>query len=495
MPDTRPVHLIVIDGWHPGLLELELARLPALSFMVAAGSLDKGCVSTFPTVTPTALATLVTGTPPSEHGIQGILWYHRQEDRYIHYWPSLASLMSGTLPRVLRDILLNLNGAHLSWRTPTMFERLERAGLVCASVNFPLSRGPYLHQATLPWLARCLAGMGKHLAVCGPSHCYVGDFIRPPGFKRLGWVGRYGLGDAQASAYAQALIRSQRPDFSLVYFNEHDLRSHHAGPMGCARSLQQVDAELGKLMMAYGSWEKAVEQARWLLVGDHAQSAIGGVPDYAVPVFQALPGWRVAPLGQGRLLRDGHDLAIAPNDRSALLYLRDPRRRGELVASLMTWPSAELIAWKEGAETVCVRAETGRMCSWTRGGPLRDPHGACWSLVGDLEVLDLRIRGDGLDFGAYPDALARLEHALHDADVVLSARPRYEYTAGMTMGKGNHGSLAKEDSLVPLLTIGLQPLPRPIRTLDLAGVVMQAFGLSPTLHSEWSPTWPSSANG
>lgn len=498
MRDQRPLHLIVIDGWHPGLLQQERDRLPAFSFLAAAGALDLECASTFPTVTPSALSTLVTGATPSEHGIRGIMWYHRAEDRYVHYWPSHQSLVMGTLPRVLRDIFVHLNGAHLSVTTPTVFEVLEGAGLVCGNVNFPITRGSCLHRAELPWPLSWFAGVEPDLAVSGPRHCYLGDFVPMRGFGKQGMFGRFGINDDRAGDYGAAMIREARPDFSLVYLNEHDMRSHHAGPMGCAYSLAIIDRQLAKLMDAYGSWEQAVSEARWILVGDHAQSPIGGVPGYAVNVFKAFNGLKVAPMTVGGLAERAGDLAIAPNDRSALIYLREPGRLADVLEQLARWPSVDQIAWREKDAYCAMSGETGRLLRWREGGDRRDVHGRSWSLSGDPAVLDLRLSADGrIGYREYPDALARLGDALDGgADVLITARRGYEFTTGFTMGKGNHGSLAKEDSMVPLLTVGLSPLGAPARTSDVARLVLAAFGLeSSPPASVWRQPWSSSVSG
>lgn len=498
MRDPRPIHLLIIDSWHPRLLMQEIERLPALSHLLRAGLLDPACVSTFPTVTPTALSTLVTGAPPLRHGIQGIMWYSRLEDRYVHYWPSPQSLRQGTLPRVLRDILVDMNGRHLCPDTPTLFEVLEDHGLRVGSVNFPVSRGRHRHAARLPWLVNWASGLGTHVDLPGPRHFYYGDVLRPPGFKASGPLFKYGLTDERAGDYGACMIRAHRPQFQLVYLNEHDLRSHQHGPMGCAHSLRIIDRQLAKLLDAYGSWDQATRDARWILVGDHAQSAIGGFPGYAVNVYQAIRPFRVAPLGGAGLKQGGYDLAIAPNDRAALLYLADRRMLPRLRETLSHWPSVEQIAWRDDDGTrVCMRADSGQMLTWRAGGPFRDAFGRRWDVQGDLEVLDLRLSGQTLVDGRFPDALGRLDGILEgDPDMVVTAKLGYEFTTGFTMGKGNHGSLHREDSCVPLLTVGLTPPQRPMRTQDVLTLILEALDVEPpgplTLHR--SASW-SSSNG
>ncbi len=501
MPHARPIHLIIIDSWHPRLLMQELERLPALSHLLRAGMLDPACISTFPTVTPTALSTLVTGTAPRQHGIQGIMWYCRAEDRYVHYWPSPQSLRQGTLPRVLRDVLVDLNGSHLQESTPTLFELLEDAGLGVGCVNFPVSRGAHQHAIRLPWLLRWASGLGPALSLRGPRHFYYGDVLRPAGFKAQGPLFKYGLTDRRAGDYGARMIRESRPAFQLVYLNEHDLRSHQHGPMACAYSLRIIDRQLAKLMDAYGDWDAAVREARWVLVGDHAQSPIGGFPGYAVDVYRAFAGFRVAPLGGSGLSAGHYDLAIAPNDRSALLYLADRRRLPALLAELERWPSIEQIAWRSPPEpgdsgpgwTHCLQAGTGRTLSWQAGGPHRDALGRTWCLKGDWSVLDLRHNGPNLVDGDFPDALGRLDGILNeDTDLVITAKLGYEFTTGFTMGKGNHGSLHREDSCVPLLTVGLTPPQRPMRTQDVVPMILDALEIDAPGHlADRSASWSS----
>jgi len=500
MQRPRPIHLIIIDSWHPRLLMRELERLPALSHLLRAGLLDPGCISTFPTVTPTALSTLVTGTTPQQHGIQGIMWYSPAEDRYVHYWPSPQSLRQGTLPRVLRDILVDLNGSHLRDATPTLFEILEEAEHSVGCVNFPVSRASHQHPIRLPWLIRWASGLGKEISLRGPRHFYYGDVLRPEGFYPKGPLFKYGLTDRRAGDYGARMIHEHRPTFQLVYLNEHDLRSHQHGPMKCAYSLRIIDQQLGKLMNAYGSWDAAVREARWILVGDHAQSSIGGFPDYAVNVYRAFKQFRVAPLGGAGLREGGYDLAIAPNDRSALLYLSDTRLLAPLVDELRAWPSVEQIAWRhpETAETergwrTCLQASTGRRLSWKAGGPYHDAFGRSWEIQGDWSVLDMRQNGSNLVDGDYPDALGRLEGILSgDADMVITAKLGYEFTTGFTMGKGNHGSLHREDSCVPLLTVGLTPPQRPMRTQDVVPMILEALEIDPPGHLiDRSASWSS----
>ena len=79
MNAPRKLVLAVIDSLKPGMLEraIEEGRAPALAALRERGVYIGDCVSTFPSVTPVASATIATGAPPHEHEIPSMNWYHR----------------------------------------------------------------------------------------------------------------------------------------------------------------------------------------------------------------------------------------------------------------------------------------------------------------------------------------------------------------------------------------------------------------------------------
>ncbi len=86
---VRPVHIVIVSGLSPAALRMGLqdSYLEAASFLVSAGALREDCVSPFPTVAPTSVATLATGLTPREHGILGRAWYDRRKGRIHHFDP------------------------------------------------------------------------------------------------------------------------------------------------------------------------------------------------------------------------------------------------------------------------------------------------------------------------------------------------------------------------------------------------------------------------
>jgi hypothetical protein len=482
--DDRPVHLIVVDSWVPETVAVELAagRLPALAHLVAHGAMDLRCTSVFPSVTPACLAAIATGGGPDHSHITGVLWYDRSPDRYVHYWPYPQSFAWGTLSRVIGDFLLRLNSQHLSPLAVTLFERLEAAGVAAASVNFPVSRGPCLHRAHVPWLLAWGGDLPHDLALRGPRHMRFGDLLRSATTPRGGLLNKYGFNDHTAATETVTLVREVQPRFVLTYFNENDLRTHHHGPADIGWSLRCVDRELGRLLLAYGSWERAVQEARWIVVGDHSQSETHPWRrGHALNVFKMFPRHRVATLRDGGLRDHGCDFAIAPNDRMCWFYFQDDaqRLRAEVRAEVGTWPSVDQVLWREGDTCHAWRPATGATLAWQPGGPVRDPWGGAWTLEGAPAVFDAVVQGEQWFEGAYPNALARATAALSTPQagtLVLTAKLGYEFTSGFPMGRGNHGSLHQLDSWVPLVTVGLPMPPRP-RITDLYGLVLEALGL------------------
>lgn len=485
MSNVKPLHMIIIDAWHPGMVAQELAdgNLPALAHLVRHGRLDLNCSSIFPTVTPACLTSLATGVGPDQHGITGVLWYNRAADRYVHYWPYPQSLMWGTIDHVVQDFFLKLNNEHLSSEVKTIFELLEEADVPSACINFPISRGPHRHAAEIPWFLRRLGKLPKDLSMPGPRHMRHGDMIRH-GHERGRFFRKYGFNDAQSARFTAEMVQKpDRPHFMLTYLNENDLRSHHAGPFNTGPSLRRVDRELGVIMDAYGSWDRAAKEARWIITGDHSQSnTYPARPGYAVNVFKAFPKHRICPLKTGGLACKDYDFAVGPNDRMCYFYFPEGKEgvREEVMEAVVDWPSVDQMFWRDGDTFHGYRRATGERMSWKRGGGMVDPFGTRWDVTGSLGTVDATLVGNRIQYRDYPNAIARITDALSvpgGGSVILTATLGYEFTSGFPMGRGNHGSLHAQDSHVPLLTCGIrQPLLNP-RTTDIVPMILREFGV------------------
>src|SRR5262249_31416665 len=176
---AKKVILAVIDGLGPALLDRAVAagRAPTLAGLQQVGERSDACVSTFPSLTPVCLAALVTGEHPAGSRIPSMTWYHRGERRFIEYGSSLQATLGEGTRQMVEDVLVNYNLVHLSTRTETLFETLERAGLVPPAASTSPCRAR-VRRPMAPQAARRIARrMGIADAVYGPTRYFFGELF------------------------------------------------------------------------------------------------------------------------------------------------------------------------------------------------------------------------------------------------------------------------------------------------------------------------------
>jgi hypothetical protein len=203
------------------------------------------------------------------------------------------------------------------------------------------------------------------------------------------------------------------------------------------------------------------------------------------------------------------ELAVAPTARAGGVYVlaegrRHRRIHTEVRTQVATIPGVELVMWLAGpngwpvdraalhearpGEVEAVVERDGRQLRFQPGAHARDRRGNGWALDGHREVLGLPRTGAVASSERYPDPLARVWSALtapHAGDLLVSLEPGYETTdwGGMShTGGGSHGALEAGDSLVPLLTVGLDPRGRAEREQwrigDVYELVLAHFGVA-----------------
>ena len=151
--------LVVIDGLTPAAFEDAVASgtAPALAFLAEHGAYGHA-VSTFPSLTLVCLASIATGAHPDAHHIPHLVWYHREERRFVEYGSSFGALRAAGTRRAIRDAVIHMNRDHLARETPTLFETLEASGLTTAAVNMTCYRGSTRHRSTLPGVIEAAYG-------------------------------------------------------------------------------------------------------------------------------------------------------------------------------------------------------------------------------------------------------------------------------------------------------------------------------------------------
>jgi hypothetical protein len=161
---------------------------------------------------------------------------------------------------------------------------------------------------------------------------------------------------------------------------------------------------------------------------------------------------------------------VTASNRAGMVYrlpgcALDPR---ELAARLDGDRAVEVALFLENGEGIARR----------EGEELRfAPSVDGWRLAGDAGVLD------------HPNGLERAWAALHNpnaGEVLVSAAPGVEYAdlgGRHHLGGGSHGSLVAADSIVPMLTVGLDPPPASIT--GVAPLVLAHFGVEPPGYVLW----------
>jgi hypothetical protein len=408
---AKPVVLIIIDGLTPSMLEATDA--PALRYLLDHGSYRRA-VSTFPSLTPVCLASIATGGHGETHGIPHLVWWNRAEERLVEYGSSFAALRAATgVVQGLRDTVVNLNERHLLRSAETVYEALEGSGLTTAAINITTYRGRNRHLSPIPGFP----------PVHGPKRfffysVYESDRTGAP----IAFLNRsLGSIDAYAATIGRWLVTRDGFDLLVHYLPDYDYASHALGPDAAYEALGRADAAIEALFEAAGGRDAFLDRYAVVLCSDHGQAHIEQTARLGVP---------------GGL--------VTASNRAAMVYGADAR---SLAQELDGEPSVDVVLFLEHGEVVA-----------RRDG------------IDDPSILD-----------GYPDGRARAEGALRNpnsGEVLISAAPGWEFEdlAGRShLGGGSHGALAPEDSLVPMLTVGLGEPPASIT--GIKGLLLRHFGL------------------
>lgn len=444
-------------------------------------------------MTPVAMSSIITGQMPDRHLVPGFIWYNEKISQIVDYGATWQSLLKLGPDRVIRNLLKRLNEEHLSKLTPTLYEKLEEKGLETGNINFFIHRAGKEYITNVPLIMTLASGFRLYKEhVFGPKILALGDllhqaWVRRPFFSPSGICHRFGFNDVYSGRMAAQIIESgQQPDFLMVYFPDNDKYSHKKGPLRTGPAIEQADTQIAAVLDALGPWEKVLENNVVIVTGDHSQTTVGLGNEYLIDLDRALRNFK-------RLRSwekfDGinKQIAICPNERMAFVHVL--QQQEEVLPQVVEvlgrdWRNAQ-IAWKNPQQDryLVLQGGTQKILAFQRDGQFTDPYGQAWGFEGDLSVVDACLgEGDRIEYGQYPDAFSRLASALEaqqESKVVLSARSGYEYFAEgapIHPGGGSHGSLEREDSVVPMIVAGTsQSLINP-RITDLFGFILKHFG-------------------
>ncbi|MED0678039.1 alkaline phosphatase family protein [Aneurinibacillus thermoaerophilus] len=486
---SKKIILLLIDSFMPHVLQeaREKGLVPALSFLMEKGAYWDNCVTVFPTMSATVDASLVTGEYPEKHGVQGLIWYHRPEERVVNYINGSKSVWRIGVSKCTKDALIEINETHLSQDVTTVFEELTRRGKTSASFNFSVHRGPCRYRLRKPGILKLiLAGLSFERMVSGPEICTIGRFIDSEFLRSFPWkwshsiFQKYGLNDWFAIDATCRLVKENKlPDLTVVYLPNMDYAYHRKPDQG-PQILAKVDRGIQRLLDSFGGGEEAIRQCRFIVVGDHGQTKIGAEVEANIDIPQHFVGMKMAEMKE--IKPDSDDVVICNNERMCYFYPLKEGVQEETIKRLLRDSRIDVLAWKERGGVRVRRGE--QELFFAPGNKIADEYGRMWNTEGDLSLIDARQKEEGgsvfIAFGDYPDLFSRLYGALYarEGDVIVATAAHgcefFTPDDPVHRGGASHGSLHAFDSFVGLIITGetKERFARP-RIVDLKSYILQ----------------------
>lgn len=316
-----PVLLISIDGLRPDCVteaDKYGLRVPNLRRFLLAGSYADGVVGVAPTVTYPSHTTLLTGVWPAEHNIQANLPFDPlMKNEMGWYWYA-------------QDI-----------RVTTLWQAASRAGLVTASLNWPVSVGADGVRFLIPeyWRAQTPDDRKLLEALSRPDG-WLNDLEAKLGPYPIG-TGTSPAGDETRTRFALEIIRTKHPGFMTIHLTSLDETEHKTGPFSpqSNETIEILDGMVGRLMDGF---LKTDPQAVVAVVSDHGFVRTDFRLNLMVPFVQeglvklgrpkrsgsmpTLASWDAMPWMAGGtaaiMLRDPNDTALAARVRDMLTKLQ-----------------------------------------------------------------------------------------------------------------------------------------------------------------------------
>jgi len=494
------VLLVVIDAASPRVVcpAIATGRLPTLHKLADAGRMHESSISIFPSITPAATASIVTGAYPAEHGIAGASWYDEARGEVAYYGDDFWVIARKGVGPFLRDFLIGLNGERL--KAPTLFDLVERTGRSAASLNYLVFRGRTAHRVRMPKRLAVLPGVRRSETVHGPSMLCLGEFVRcgarrgrrdgaPPSLLH-----RFGMDDVSTGGLLRDLAgRGELRDLTVAYFADNDYNSHKVGPHAALPVVERVDRMLGEAIDAGGGLERFLRDTCVVVTSDHGHcEVLKDRRKSAIRLDRALGDFRQATVGRPWRQRD--DLMICPNMRAAQIYVRgaSDEKIERVAAAALGDPRVDQAIWRSRASAdagAYIVASTRGRLRFRRGrgqDGARDAFGTDWRWSGELAAVGAVRDGDRLRFEDYPNAFERIANVLDletSGDVWVTANPGCEFEVPgqqAHIGGASHGALHALESFCPVIIAGAPKsvaLPRDLRSIDLAPLCAAILGV------------------
>ena len=359
----HPVLMISIDGLRPDyVLEADRhgLRIPTLRRFVREGVYASGVRGVLPTVTYPSHTTLLTGVSPARHGIVANTTFDPlQRNDGGWYW--YAS-----------DI-----------RVPTLWDAARGAGMVVASIHWPVSVGANV-QYNIPQIWRRGTADDRKLLAALASPELIVRLEKELGPYADG-MDETIEGDENRARFAARLFGLAQPDLMTAYFTALDHEQHATGPHTpqAYATLERIDALLSRLMQVVDS--ASTRRVRYVIVSDHGHLSTDrevapliefrrrGWLKYATDTSSAPADWRAtlwSSTGSGAVvLNDTTDTSLREQVGTYLRRLADDTTNG--IDGLLDTESAAPLGGFPGATWVLTMRAPYRLSTRTTGATVR----------------------------------------------------------------------------------------------------------------------------
>lgn len=497
----KKVILFVIDALASDVLipAINAGRIPNFKALTSFGVLRETCTSIFPSITPAALSSIITGQYPINTNIPGDYWYEESSNTVNYIAGDFSAIIGVGLETFLEDFLINLNSRFL--KADTLFETVETNDLQATCLNFFIHRGLHQYEIELPQLMNWIPIAATQRTIQGPTLLHLGDLhhidIDDLDFSELeGMSNRFGFQDDTTMAILNYLVKQDMlTDFTVAYLPDNDWDSHELGPDNAVFTLEHLDELFGKLFDLKGGVQNFLEEHVVLVVGDHAQSPlVTDKNDRGINLTEILTEFKL--VDAGKSWSKDEEIIACPNLRSTLFYFSqmDKNRFNQVIDKLLMDERIDQVTWRgnnivEDDDGYYVKtAEHGHLFFYDDADtPMaHDRYGNGWSWNGQLETVDGIVSEDDIiTFETYPNAFERIKNVLdleHSGDMWATAKLGHTfYLDGMAFEqRGSHGTLHKLDSETSLLVAGHNDhinIPEYPRIVDVAPLILQLLGL------------------
>lgn len=297
-----------------------------------------------PSVTCTAQATILTGQPPSQHGIVGNGWLFR-DTMEVRFWQQSSHL-------------LNAEPIHA---TACRRAALQSRGFRCAKLFWWFNQGADVAMSVTP-KPHYGADGNKVFGITGTPDGLTERLERELGtfpFHTF-WGPFAGLPCTQWIAHSAAcLLRDELPDLTLVYLPHLDYDPQRFGPSGCPmpKLVEELDASMAPLLDV----AKRVGARVWVVSEyGHVDVRLAVEPNRALRRAGLLS---VRPGPFGEVLDTFGSRAFAVCDHQlAHVYVRDPEDEPRAMESLRSLPGiARLVRGDDRGDLGLLHSRSGEI--------------------------------------------------------------------------------------------------------------------------------------